>query len=45
MYDVKAKQLLWRGAAIDDLSTKSAKIEQQLYRDFADMFHDFPPRP
>ncbi len=45
MYDAKTKQLLWRGAAVDDLSQKSEKNEQQLYRDFATMFHNFPPKP
>ncbi|MGI8772086.1 MAG: DUF4136 domain-containing protein [Acidobacteriaceae bacterium] len=44
MYDAKTRQLLWRGAAVDDLSRKSEKNEQQLYRDFAAMFHNFPPK-
>ncbi len=45
IYDTHTKKLLWRGTSQDDLSEKSEKNERALYVDFADMFHNFPPKP
>jgi hypothetical protein len=45
MYDVKTKQLIWRGSAEDTLSNKAAKNEKNLDKGVAKMFKKFPPEP
>ncbi len=44
MYDAKTRQLLWRGRAEQNLSDKTPKNVHRLYQDFAEMFHNFPPK-
>ena len=42
MYDVKTKQLIWRGSAEDTLSNKAEKNEKALNKGVAKMFKKFP---
>lgn len=44
MFDTKSKALLWRGVSRGDLSDKSGKNRNQLYKDVHVMFRDFPPK-
>lgn len=43
MYDVKTKQLIWRGSAEGTLSDKAEKNEKKLENAVAKMFKYFPP--
>ena len=43
LFDVKTKQLIWRGSAEDVLSDKAEKNEKNLEKGVAKMFKDFPP--
>jgi hypothetical protein len=40
----KSKNLLWRGLATEDLSTKADKNTKQLDGDINKMFKGFPPK-
>ena len=44
IYDVKTKQLIWRGSAEGTLSDKASKNEKKLETVVAKMFKDYPPR-
>jgi hypothetical protein len=43
IFDVKSKQLIWRGSAEDTLSESAAKNEKNLDKGVAKMFKEFPP--
>lgn len=45
IFDGSSKQLLWRGLATEDLSTKAAKNIKMLNNNVATMFKNFPPKP
>jgi hypothetical protein len=44
LYDVKTKQLIWRGRAQDTVSDKATQTEKNLDKGVAKMFKAFPPR-
>ena len=44
MFDTKSKALMWRGVSRGELSDKSGKNREQLYKDVHVMFRDFPPK-
>lgn len=44
LFDARSKQLIWRGRAMDSLSTKPEKNEHKLDKAVNDMFKDFPPK-
>jgi hypothetical protein len=43
MFDTKTKQAIWRGVAVDELSSKSEKNAKKLAKATDKMFKDFPP--
>jgi len=43
LFDAKTKQLIWRGNSSDTLSNNSTKNIQNLDKDVATMFKQFPP--
>jgi Domain of unknown function (DUF4136) len=43
MFDAKTKDLIWRGTAIDTLSSKPEKNEKKLAKVVEKMFENFPP--
>jgi hypothetical protein len=43
LFDAKSKQLIWRGNSSDTLSNNSNKNIQNLDKDVAKMFKQFPP--
>jgi len=43
LFDAKTKQLVWRGNSSDTLSNNSNKNIQNLDKDVAKMFKQFPP--
>jgi hypothetical protein len=43
LFDVKSKQLIWRGSAEGTLSDSAAKNEKNLDKGVAKMFKEFPP--
>jgi opacity protein-like surface antigen len=45
IYDVKTKDLVWRGVASDELSEKAEKRAKQLAKASDKLLKDFPPKP
>lgn len=43
IFDVKSKQLLFRGQATETVSSDAEKNTKALYKSTAKMFKDFPP--
>ena len=44
MYDTKTNKLMWRGTAVDTVSSKPAKNEKKLEKGIEKMLEKFPPK-
>jgi Domain of unknown function (DUF4136) len=44
MYDSKTNKLMWRGTAVDTVSSKPEKNEKKLEKGIEKMFEKFPPK-
>jgi uncharacterized protein DUF4136 len=44
MYDTKTNKLMWRGTAVDTVSSKPEKNEKKLEKGVEKMFEKFPPK-